>query len=247
MRNMAAYAEYEKLNIALAINHSFLYPGSCMVDLLYEDKEILVIDKPAGLPSQPGERVKSSVVSVCEAQFGFHPFLVHRLDKETAGCMILAKDSAAATRWALRIGTRDIRKRYRAICLGGPVRKKGSYSDDLLVDGKVQATHTDFLVLSRFGSLDGISDYFSLMEFELGTGRTHQIRRHAAMHGHPILWDDKYGDFSLNRRLKHELGIGKLLLWAFALDIPGFPTLRSATPAHFSAFMKAWESPQETR
>lgn len=217
-----------------------------MVDLLYEDKEILVIDKPAGLPSQPGERVKSSVVSVCEAQFGFHPFPVHRLDKETAGCMIVAKDSASATRWALRIGMRDIRKRYRAICLGAPGREKGSYSDDLLVDGKVHAACTEFFVLSHFGSLDGIQGYFSLMEFELGTGRIHQIRRHAAMHGHPILWDDKYGNFPLNRRLKRELGIGRLLLWAFALDIPGFPTLRSAMPTHFSAFMKAWESPQET-
>ena len=211
-----------------------------MVGLLYEDEEILVIDKPAGLPSQPGERVKSSVISVCQSQFGIDPFPVHRLDKETSGCMILAKSSAAASLWSERVGGKHVRKRYRAVCLGAPNNSKGSYEDDLAVEGRVQSARTGYLLLSRLGDLDGKSDFFSYIEFELGTGRTHQIRRHAAMHGHPILGDDKYGDFTLNRRLKREFGIGKLLLWAFALDIPGFPAFRAAMPPHFSAFFKLW-------
>lgn len=218
-----------------------------MVGLLYEDEEILVIDKPAGLPSQPGERVKSSVISVCQSQFGIDPFPVHRLDKETSGCMILAKSSAAASLWSERVGTKHARKRYRAVCFGVPDKKKGSYEDALVTEGRTQSARTDFLLLSRLGVLDGEEGCFSYIEFELGTGRTHQIRRHAAMHGHPILGDDKYGDFTLNRRLKREFGMGKLLLWAFALDIPGFPAFRAAMPPHFSAFFKLWGPTTEAR
>ena len=91
-----------------------------MIAALYEDQEILVLDKPAGLPSQPGSGVRVSVVEVVERDFGFRPFLVHRLDKETAGCLVVARSGQAAAKWSRLIESRELRKTYRAIVSGSP-------------------------------------------------------------------------------------------------------------------------------
>ena len=156
-----------------------------MITILYENDEILVVDKPAGLPAQPGERVGSSVVSVVEDEYGFKPFPVHRLDKETAGCMMLAKSAGAASRWSAKLGERSIRKLYRAVCSGGPANDKGIYADDLLIGGKALEARTSYLCLARFERRENGEMAYSLLQAELGSGRTHQIRRHMAMHGHP--------------------------------------------------------------
>lgn len=220
-----------------------------MIPILFENDEILIVDKPAGLPSQPGERVGSSVISVVERDMRFSPFPVHRLDKETAGCMMLAKNASAASRWSILLGERSIGKFYRAICFGSPSLDRGSYVDDLSIGGKSLSALTRYACLARFGSTRdaetgaapgteaGAMSAYSLLELELGSGRTHQIRRHMAMHGHPILGDDKYGNFMLNRQLKKTMGVKHLLLWACRLEIPGYPTLRSSLPPHFSDFL----------
>jgi len=211
-----------------------------MINILYENDELLIVDKPAGLPAQPGERVDSSVISVVERDLGFMPFPVHRLDKETAGCMMLAKSAEAASRWSAMIGERSIRKFYRAVCAGGPTNDKGIYMDDLVIGGKPLSACTYYTCLARFGEgKDGAMAY-SLLEAELGSGRTHQIRRHMAMHGHPILGDDKYGDFALNRQLKKTSGLKHLLLWACRLEIPGYTPIQSPMPPHFLRFLGRW-------
>lgn len=211
-----------------------------MIVTLFENDEILIVDKPAGLPSQPGERVGSSVVSVVERDLHFIPFPVHRLDKETAGCMMLAKSGPAAALWSARLGERSIGKFYRAICAGGPARDRGIYSDDLVIGGKTLSALTQYRCLARFGKGEESVPVFSFIEFELESGRTHQIRRHAAMHGHPLLGDDKYGNFQLNRQLKKSAGLKHLLLWAYRLDIPGYPPIKSSIPPHFSDFLGRW-------
>jgi len=211
-----------------------------MITILYENDEILVVDKPAGLPAQPGERVDSSVISVVERDLGFMPFPVHRLDKETAGCMMLAKSAGAASRWSARIGERGIRKLYRAVCAGGPANDKGIYADDLVIGGKPLSARTSYTCLARFGEGKDGEVAYSLLEAELGSGRTHQIRRHMAMHGHPILGDDKYGNFTLNRQLKKTSGLKHLLLWACRLEIPGYAPILSPMPSHFSRFLGLW-------
>jgi 23S rRNA pseudouridine955/2504/2580 synthase len=210
-----------------------------MLTLLYEDDQIVVIDKPAGLAAQPGERVGNSVPSLLEAQLGHAVFPVHRLDKETAGCMLLARNPAAASRWSALLADRRVKKTYLAVCAGAPARDSGRYQDPLASGGQSQDALTFFHVRSRFG------DGYSLLELLLGTGRTHQIRRHMAMHGHPILGDDKYGDFSLNRILKKQAGLKTLMLWAWRLELPGMPLVQSTIPAHFSAFFSLWpDAPQ---
>lgn len=219
--------------------------------MLYEDEEILIIDKPCGLPAQPGEGVRTSVISAVERDFGFVPYPVHRLDKETAGCMILAKSAAAASRWSALVEGRAIGKRYRALCSSGPRESRGRYSDPLGSPKGAVAAETFYLVLSRFGRAESAPDDemppFSYIEFELGTGRLHQIRRHSAMHGHPILGDDKYGDFALNRALAKSAGLKHLLLWAYRLDLPGTVpraperrTVLASLPPHFAAFFSRY-------
>lgn len=228
-------------------------PYDKMLPILFENDEIIVVDKPAGLPAQPGERVGSSVISVVEKELGFAPFPIHRLDKETAGCMMLAKNARAASAWSAFLMERDIGKYYRAICSGGPVSDRGSYDDALPIAGKAMSALTRYACLARFGSLeqDGPAGSqppapaparpaFSLLELSLGTGRTHQIRRHLAMHGHPILGDDKYGDFPLNRRLRKQAGVKHLLLWSCRLELPGYPPIRASLPSHFTDFLGRW-------
>ncbi len=98
----------------------------------------------------------------------------------------------------------------------------------------------DRSALIKRGGNSELSPAFSLVEFRLGTGRTHQIRRHCAMHGHPIIGDDRYGDFALNRRLKKEVGARRLFLWAWALELPGLGRITAASPKHFIDFLSRW-------
>ncbi len=210
-----------------------------MLTILYEDDQIIVIDKPAGLAAQPGERVGRSVPALLEAQLGHAVFPIHRLDKETAGCMLLARNAGAASRWSSLLGDRRVKKTYLAVCAGSPARDSGRYEDALSAGGQTQTALTFYRLRARFG------DGYSLLELELGTGRTHQIRRHMAMHGHPILGDDKYGDFSLNRQLRKSAGLKTLLLWAWRLELPGIPPIQSFLPDHFAAFFALWpDAPQ---
>lgn len=214
-----------------------------MLPILFENDEIIVVDKPAGLPAQPGERVGSSVISVVEKELGFSPFPIHRLDKETAGCMMLARNAGAASTWSGLLAEREVGKYYRAICAGGPARDRGDYGDALVIGGKPMGALTHFRCLARFGTLEGGGQggaAFSLLELSLGTGRTHQIRRHMAMHGHPILGDDKYGDFPLNRLLRKQAGVKHLLLWSCRLELPGYPPIRASLPPHFADFLGRW-------
>jgi len=222
-----------------------------MLTVLFENSDILIIDKPAGLASQPGERVGASVVTLAESQFGFKPYPVHRLDKETAGCMMLAKSSRAASEWSERLSERKLRKVYWAVSFSTPSRDMGVFSDSLDYQGKSQKAETFYRVLRKFstenmpknaaGSAGSEALRMSLLELELGSGRMHQIRRHLALHGLPILGDDKYGDFKLNKRIKSLFGVKNLLLWARQLEIPGIGMAVSAQPAHFSRFFAVWD------
>ena len=231
-----------------------------MIDIIFEDESLFVIDKPVGLASQPGEGVVGSVVSVLEKQLGRRVFPIHRLDKETAGCMMLAKDSAAASRWSKILGERQTHKRYIAICGGLPPQAVGVYRDALKTRERLQEAETAYRLVTSFGALSGGGaergvegavqgetkdrgqgkPAFSLLEFRLGTGRTHQIRRHCALHGHPIVGDDRYGNFALNRRLKKEAQAKRLFLWAWGLELPGIGIIISAPPGHFIDFLGRW-------
>ncbi len=159
------------------------------------------------------------------------PLLVHRLDKDTSGALLTAKTREAAARFSRLLGTdRQAVKQYIAVCAGSPVKKEGIISQDLMIRGVLKKSETRYKVIK--------SGEFSLLELELGTGRMHQIRRHLAMTGNPVLGDDKYGDFTLNKKLRKEKGLKRLLLHSsrivikseFQLDVT------APLPEYFEAF-----------
>lgn len=211
----------------------FCYDEVYMLSILFEDDEILVVDKPAGLPAQPGEGVKDDVVGVLERQLGYKPFPVHRLDRDTAGCMMLAKTKAAAAQWSQLIASKDIVKRYYAWAAGEPQKKNGVI--DAALDGRKGAQEARTLWSLKEAWRLADAQAVSLLELELKTGRMHQIRRHLAAIGLPILGDDRHGDFALNKALRR-FGIRRLMLWAYMLMLPGGTIVRASLPPHFAAF-----------
>jgi len=199
--------------------------------ILYEDDYCLVIDKPAGLAVQGGKGVKTSVDAILAEMRSPPPLLVHRLDKDTSGALLTAKTKEAAARFSRLLGAdRQAVKQYIAVCAGSPVRKEGIISQDLMIRGVLKKSETMYKVIK--------SGDFSVLELELGTGRMHQIRRHLAMNGNPVLGDDKYGDFSLNKKLRKEAGLKRLLLHSSRLIIKNEFQIdvTAPLPDYFKAF-----------
>lgn len=204
-----------------------------MIPLLYSDDDILIIDKPAGLAVQPGEGVRISVLEAVERDYGFRPYLVHRLDKETAGCLAMARSHRGAAELSVRL--EQARKIYRAVVRGSPQPASGIVTDPVRAKGQLVSAKTSYRTLETGGN-------FSLLELELDTGRMHQIRQHLAGLGHPILGDDRHGDFKLNKALARELGLKRLMLYAWMLSLPqgsgAFVVVKAALPPHFLDFFQ---------
>jgi len=201
------------------------------IKILYEDEHCLVIDKPAGLAVQGGKGVKSSVDTILAEIRAPAPLLVHRLDKDTSGVLLTAKTKEDAARFSRLLGTdRQAVKRYIAVCAGSPEKKEGIIAQDLMIKGSLKKSETRYKVLK--------SGEFSVLELELGTGRMHQIRRHLALSGNPVLGDDKYGDFALNKKLRKEAGLKRLLLHSSRLMIKNEFQLdiEAPLPEYFKAF-----------
>lgn len=191
--------------------------------VLLEDREILVLNKPSGVAVHKGSGVEAGVIETLRALRPAGAFLelAHRLDRDTSGCLVLAKTPGAlrAVQQALRGGDSD--KRYLALVQGDwpggerevslPLRKNVLRGGERMVrvgdDGKS--------AVSRFKPIERLPGA-SLMEVTIRTGRTHQIRVHAAHLGHPVAGDDKYGDAGFNRRLA-ALGLKRLFLHAHSL------------------------------
>jgi 23S rRNA pseudouridine955/2504/2580 synthase len=220
------------------------------VAVLFENDSCLALNKPAGLPVQGGRGVGASLDRLLAEEYSSRPLLVHRLDRDTSGVMLAAKTREAAARFSLLFaeksrgregGRPGIRKCYLALCAGRPRQDTGLVTLDLEVRGRARNSETAW-------RMAGEGDGFSLLELEPETGRMHQIRRHLALMGTPVLGDDKYGDFSLNKRLRKTLGLKKLLLHASRLVIPaelaGFPLdVTAPLPDYFTAFLNSLHIP----
>lgn len=207
------------------------------IPVIFEDDEILIINKPAGVAVQGGKGIAHPLDDELSRQTGLRIHLVHRLDKETCGLMVVAKNPAAARKWTDLISSKAVRKEYTAVCfnepaLGGIKRRTGTISGNVVTgSGKNQRERsavTNFTVeevmTARVPPLeDGGTDVsltFSRIRVRLGTGRTHQIRIHLASAGSPVCGDDRHGDFRLNRLARKRLGIRNLLLCSSRLAIP---------------------------
>ena len=198
------------------------------IQVLFENDFCLVLNKPSGLAVQGGEGVKVSLDSILSEKISPRPLLVHRLDRDTSGVILVAKTKAAAAAFSALFAGREgkagknpsITKQYLGLCSGSPEPESGLIRHKLDVRGSGKESITHYKLLSN-GTLGGDIPY-SLLELKLDTGRMHQIRRHMAQIGHPLLGDDKYGDFSLNKRLRKLCGRKHLLLHASRLIIPLF-------------------------
>jgi 23S rRNA pseudouridine955/2504/2580 synthase len=217
------------------------------IPVLFENTCCLVLNKPAGLAVQGGEGIKFSLDSILSEKIKPRPLLVHRLDRDTSGVILVAKTREAAGSFsALFASSRAITNLYLGICSGVVEPAEGAIKLSLDVRGKgrvrVKKESETFYKLLSSGELGG--QPCSLLELKLGTGRMHQIRRHLALSGHPLLGDDKYGDFALNKKLKAQLGLKALCLHASRLVIPPLPGLldgldvTAEPPESFSQFLE---------
>ena len=191
--------------------------------ILYEDAELLVLNKPSGVAVHGGSGVNHGVIEILRSLHPSHADweLVHRLDRPTSGCLLIAKKRAVLRQLHVLQQHKRISKRYLALVTGrwpeaqcqvdAPLRKNTLRSGERVVtvtdEGKPARTH--FRMQRCVGEQ-------MLVEARLETGRTHQIRVHAAHIGTPILGDDKYGDMRHNH-LARQQGLKRLFLHAWQI------------------------------
>ncbi|WP_430300401.1 RluA family pseudouridine synthase [Ramlibacter paludis] len=196
--------------------------------VIYEDEHLLAIDKPAGVAVHGGSGVSFGVIEQLRQARPAAKFLelVHRLDRETSGILLVAKKRSALTRLQDQFRDRETGKTYLALVEGAwPGNKKVidlPLHKYLLADGerRVKVVAKDDPDGMRSVTLVKVQQGlpgFSLLEVTIKTGRTHQIRVHLASQGHPIAGDDKYGDFERNKALQKQ-GLKRMFLHAWRLQ-----------------------------
>jgi len=221
-------------------------PRGTEYPVAYEDEALLVIDKPAGVAVHGGSGLSFGVIESLRAARPQAKMLelAHRLDRDTSGLLIVAKKRTALVELHRMLRDGEVEKVYMAVVKGTPakpameirealhkhVNARGERRVSVNEGGKAAVTQ---LKVVKPGE-------FSALQVRLLTGRTHQIRVHLAHAGHPILGDDKYGDFDLNHRMQKQ-GVKRLLLHAHRLSF-AHPvtkenlTLQSPLPADIRKF-----------
>jgi len=192
--------------------------------ILFENSRCLVINKPSGMAVHGGSGLVYGVIEAFRAERPDAPFLelAHRLDRETSGCLVLAKRRSFLRAFQEQLRGGAVVKHYLALVSGtwkggkqtvtAPLRK------NLLRGGErmVSVDESGKVAISVFKPVTGFQEA-TLVEVELKTGRTHQIRVHGAHIGYPLAGDEKYGDPAFNLRMKH-LGLRRMLLHAHYLE-----------------------------
>jgi 23S rRNA pseudouridine1911/1915/1917 synthase len=201
-------------------------PEDIPLDILYEDRDVIVVNKPKGMVVHPAAgHYSGTLVNALMYHCGhelsgingvMRPGIVHRIDRDTTGSVIVCKNDAAHNCIAAQLKAHTITRRYRAICLGvlqeeegvidRPIGRHPTDRKKMAVNeknGKNAVTH--YRVLQRF-------DKYTYIECRLETGRTHQIRVHMASIGHPLLGDEVYGSqkspFRLQGQTLHAMTLG---------------------------------------
>ena len=191
-------------------------PEEMPLDILFEDKSLLVLNKPAGLVVHPAagheeHTLVNALLHHCRGSLSgiggvARPGIVHRLDKETSGCLVVAKNDETHLALSKQFASREVEKIYNAIVCGGLEREAGEIRAAIarhpthrkrmaaLDDDSGRAAHTSYRILERLNSA-------TLVEARIHTGRTHQIRVHFQFVGHPLVGDGIYGARQ-NARLK---------------------------------------------
>ncbi len=227
------------------------------IEIIYEDDNLVAINKPSGQLSIPDrEQSERSLKEMLQERYG-QVFTVHRLDKDTSGIVLFAKNAESHKYLCQLFEERKVQKFYTGIVIGNPKQVQGDIEAPLAehpmhkgimqVHRKGKPSHTGYRVLQA-------SPFYSLVAFELFTGRTHQIRVHAKEWGFPLACDPLYGDgkpvFLSSIKKKYNLGkfeeerplISRLALHAhklsFKLSNGELLSLQAALPKEFKALMQ---------
>lgn len=200
-----------------------------MIDLelriIHEDAGLMIIDKPTGIPVHGGTNISAGLIETLRLMRPQCKLLelVHRLDRQTSGCLLIAKKRSVLTELQALFAKRQVKKGYMALLKGQldkdstsldlPLRKNTPISGERMVvvdkrEGKPAKTR--FQVIKRFADVTLVAAYPL-------TGRTHQIRVHAKAMGHPLAGDDKYGDKEFNKKMKI-LGLKRLFLHSMMIE-----------------------------
>ena len=199
-------------------------PSGMVADLtaaiIHEDPRLLVIDKPAGLAVHGGSGVSFGVIEALRAARPDETLeLVHRIDRDTSGILLVARKPAALRTLHALLREGQVEKKYLALVKGkwelGKKRIDIPLRTDIRVGGErtVKAHETGKEAVSLFQPVQFFGKKASLVEVSLETGRTHQIRVHAAHAGYPLAGDDKYGDAEFNEKMK-AAGLSRMFLHA---------------------------------
>jgi len=179
---------------------------------IFQNNEILILNKPFGLAVQGGTGIESHIDGYLQSAFfnsNFSPRLVHRLDRETSGVLVVALTRKTAVHLSNLFQERKVNKTYWAITDGSPSKDKG----DINFDIKIGENKDNLNALTRYYKILNLNDKISWVAFQPVTGRTHQIRQHASMSSFPIVGDKKYG-----RHTKEGLLFKKLHLHSQSVD-----------------------------
>lgn len=219
--------------------------------IIHRDADALVLNKPYGLAVQGGSKTPHHLDAMLEAlrfDAAERPRLVHRLDRDTTGALVLARTAKAARALTAAFRGRDVRKLYLAVTAGVPKPQDGIIDLPLIKrvgrpgqgEERMAVDHAEGQVArTRFRVLDHAGDRYALVALEPLTGRTHQLRVHCAAIGTPIVGDGKYGQGAAP-----ELGAagGKLHLHAYLVRFPGANGVercaRAPIPEHFAETLK---------
>lgn len=207
--------------------------------LVHEDAAMIALNKPSGLPVQGGPGIRRHVDGMLEAwrTKAGRPRLVHRIDRDTSGLLLLAQTPAAAAFLAALFRERSIEKTYLAVTIGRPTPAEGRIDAPLTrAAGRTEAGDEGQAAVTDYRVLDAAGKRFALVELHPRTGRTHQLRAHMAALGTPILGDGKYAE-------THPEGFARLLhLHARGLVLPhpagGMLRLEAPLPAHLAATLR---------
>lgn len=189
-------------------------------NIIYEDESLLVLNKPSGMAAHGGSGINFGVIETLRAAFPELSYLelVHRLDRGTSGCLLLAKKRSMLRQLHQLLREGNLSKKYWLLVKGqwalGKKRIEESLLKNRLLSGErmVKISEQGKQAITVFRPIQVFTDV-SLLEAEIHTGKTHQIRVHASFLGHPIAGDDKYGDKEFNKFM-HSCGLKRIFLHA---------------------------------
>ena len=210
--------------------------------VIYKDQNIIVLNKPSGLAVQGGTNTPRHIDAMLEAlKFGKEeaPKLVHRIDKETSGILVLARDRKNAELLTRAFRAHNLQKTYLALVRGCPQKMSGQIKAPLEKVGEKSTVVEDGKkAVTDYEVLDNLGEKFALVKAFPLTGRTHQIRAHLEYIGTPIVGDDKY--FGEKREKTANLK-DKLYLHAYKIDLSGIYKkleIKAELPEHFAEALK---------